>query len=214
MGPVMCLVTGGGQGAPAAEAALAARVAAAARAGVQLIQVRERHVEGRALWRLVRRCVEAVASTRARVLVNDRLDVALAAGAHGVHLRGDSMPGARVRAVAPAGFLIGRSVHDVREAVRAAESGGLDYLVFGAVFPTSSKPGHTGAGVQALADVVAATALPVLAVGGIGPGGLAAVRQAGAAGFAAIGLFADAPLEALPSIVGHAARAFDAPGAA
>src|SRR5262245_37717092 len=119
------------------------RVAAAAASGVDLVQVRERDLDGRALLGLVTRCVGAASGTRTRVLVNDRLDVALAAGAHGVHLRADSMPAPRARTLAPPGFLIGRSVHSVEEAVTAGAGGGLDYLLFGAVFTTVSKPGQT-----------------------------------------------------------------------
>ena len=151
----------------AAEDALVQRVAAVAAAGVHLVQVRERDMEARDLSRLVARCVTAVRNTRTRILVNDRLDVALTSGAHGVHLRGDSMPASRAKALAPIGFLIGRSVHTVAEAVTAHAEGGLDYLLFGAVFATASKPGQPPAGVQALAAVVGATPLPVLAVGGI-----------------------------------------------
>src|SRR5688572_33485132 len=89
------------------EDALVQRVAAAAAAGVNLIQVRERDMAARDVSRLVARCVAAVRGTRTRILVNDRLDIALASGAHGVHLRGDSMPASRARALAPIGFLIG-----------------------------------------------------------------------------------------------------------
>ncbi len=83
----------------------------------------------------------AVKGTRTRILVNDRLDVALAAGAHGVHLRGDSMPASRARSLAPIGFLIGRSVHSVDEAVRRHADGGVDYLLFGAVFADHVQAG-------------------------------------------------------------------------
>jgi thiamine-phosphate pyrophosphorylase len=172
------------------EDALVLRVAAAAAAGVNLVQVRERDIEARALCRLVARCVAAVRSTNTRILVNDRLDVALAAGAHGVHLRSDSMPASRARALAPIGFLIGRSVHSVAEAVTACAGGGLDYLLFGAVFATASKPGQTPAGLTALADVSAAVSIPVLAVGGISPETAPQLAGTGCAGFAAIGWFA------------------------
>ena len=175
----------------AAEDALVKRVAAVAAAGVNLVQVREQDMEARDLSRLVARCVTAVRNTRTRILVNDRLDVALTSGAHGVHLRGDSMPASRARALAPIGFLIGRSVHSVAEAVTAHAEGGLDYLLFGAVFATASKPGQPPAGVQALADVVGATPLPVLAVGGISSDTAPQLDGAGCAGFAAIGWFAD-----------------------
>ena len=174
-----------------AEDALVQRVAAVAAAGVNLVQVREHDMEARDLSRLVARCVTAVRNTRTRILVNDRLDVALTSGAHGLHLRGDSMPASRARALAPIGFVIGRSVHTVAEAITAHAEGGLDYLLFGAVFATASKPGQPPAGVQALADVVRATPLPVLAVGGISSDTAPQLAGTGCAGFAAIGWFAD-----------------------
>ena len=174
-----------------AEDALVDRVAAVARAGVDLVQVRERDMEARDLSRVVERCVAAVRSTRTRILVNDRLDVALAAGAHGVHLRGDSMPAWRARALAPVGFLIGRSVHSTADAVTSCAGGGLDYLLFGAVFATASKPGQSPVGVNALAEVAAAVSIPVLAVGGISRETAPQLAGTGCAGFAAIGWFAN-----------------------
>ena len=193
---VTCMITDRARLADQSDAgrlsAVVARVAIAARAGIHLVQVRERDLEGGALLELVRRCVEAVRGTSTRVLVNDRLDVALAAGAHGVHLRGDSMPAHRVRAMASSGFLVGRSVHAPEEATQADAGGGLDYLIFGPVFSTASKPGMAPAGLDMLAAVAAATALPVLAVGGVTPAAAPLVAAAGAAGWAAIGVFAAA----------------------
>jgi thiamine-phosphate pyrophosphorylase len=157
---------------------------------VHLVQIRERDLDARDLLRLVRSCVAAVRHTSTRVIVNDRLDVAIAAGAHGVHLRGDSMPAARARTMAPTPFLIGRSVHDAEETERVAQEGGLDYLIFGPVFETSSKPGSPPAGLDALRLVVSRTTLPVIAVGGVTSDRIAAVTAAGAVGFAAISLFA------------------------
>ncbi len=191
--------------------ALVERVAAAARAGVHLVHVRERDLEARPLTELVGRCVGAVQGTRARVVVNDRVDVALAAGAHGVHLRGDSLPAARVRTMVPPEFLLGRSVHGLDEALRAQDEGGLDYLVFGTVFGTPSKPGAVIGGLDALARAAAATRLPVLAIGGMNAATLPAVGAAGAAGFAAIGLFADPSPEQLQVSVHQASLAFDTP---
>jgi thiamine-phosphate pyrophosphorylase len=188
------------------------RIAAAAHAGVHLIQVRQPHLDGLAATRLVERAVRAVAGTRARVIVNDRVDVAMTGGAHGVHLRGDSMAATRVRAMVPPAFVIGRSVHTSSEAVSAERTGGLDYLIFGTVFASGSKPGTTPAGVDRLAEVCAAVALPVLAIGGITAGTMAAVRSAGAAGFAGIGLFNDAALRTMPDTVARCAAAFDTPG--
>jgi thiamine-phosphate diphosphorylase len=191
--------------------ALVLRVSAAARAGVHLIQIRERDLDARPLTELVERCVAAVSGTRARVLVNDRLDVALAAGAHGVHLRGDSLSAARARSIAPPAFLIGRSVHSRDEAVRADEGEGLDYLIFGTVFSTSSKSGATPAGVSGVADVAAATRLPVIAVGGMNAATVRALGDTGAAGFAAIGLFADGSPDQLEMSIHQASLAFDTP---
>ena len=192
MTPVICLITDRARDAGGADATVE-RVRWAARAGVHLVQVRERDLDGGPLTRLVRRCVEAVRGSSTRVLVNDRLDVALAAGAHGVHLRADSMPAARVRTLSPPGFVVGRSVHARDEAIDAAAGGGLDYLLFGTVFATASKPGRPPAGLAVLAEVASAVTIPVLAVGGVTPDNVGSVVLAGAAGFAAIGMFARAP---------------------
>ncbi|HXD20186.1 MAG TPA: thiamine phosphate synthase [Vicinamibacterales bacterium] len=174
---------------PAWETALVEHVREAARAGVHLVQVRERDLDGGPLARLVSSCVEAVRGTGTRVLVNDRLDVALAAGAHGVHLRADSFAAQRARACAPPRFLIGRSVHSLAETLAATEEGATDYLVFGTVFETTSKPGLAVAGVAGLAAAAAATRLPVLAIGGITAARIGEVMAAGASGVAGISMF-------------------------
>lgn len=165
-------------------------IAGAASAGVDLVQIRERGLDDRALLSLTREAIAAVRGSGARVLVNDRLDVALAAGAAGVHLRGDSIPPSRARELAGEAFIIGRSVHGEAEAAAIEAEGGCDYLLFGAVFLTSSKPpGHPAAGLPALRGVCARVRIPVLAIGGISVGGAAGVAEAGAAGVAAIALF-------------------------
>lgn len=205
--PVVCMVTDrrrlGGH-----EDALVRRVACAAAAGVDLVHIRERDMDARALSRVVARCVATTAGSRTRVLVNDRLDIALTAGAHGVHLRGDSMPAGRAKALAPAGFLIGRSVHTLDETVRVTADGGLDYLLFGTVFDTGSKPGHAAVGIRELTSVAAATPLPVLAIGGVTLDTVGQLSGTGSAGFAAIGLFADVTEEQLPEVFSTASRAF------
>jgi thiamine-phosphate pyrophosphorylase len=163
-----------------------------------------------ALFALVRQAVAAVRGTRARVLVNDRVDVALAAGAHGVHLRSDSVPGARARAVAPPGFLIGRSIHTRDEVVTMSADGVVDYVLFGTVFPTASKPGQATAGAAGLGDAVnAARGLPVLAIGGVTIDNARHLGGTGCAGFAAIGLFSDGPEKELPATVTAALAAWD-----
>lgn len=187
MDPVICLVTGGA--ARPETTGLVERLRAAADAGIHLLQIRERQLEARPLFELVRAVVAAVEGTPARVIVNDRADVALAAGAHGVHLRGDSPSAARVRSLVPHGFVIGRSVRSAAEAQAAAAGGGLDYLLFGTVFATASKPGVPAAGVDALATAVSATSLPVLAIGGVTAARVVEVARSGAAGVAAISLF-------------------------
>ena len=212
MHPVICMITDRRRHGADAEDALPDRVAAAAHAGVHLIHIRERDLEGRALTRLVERCVLAVRGTVARIVVNDRADVALASGAHGTHLRADSPPAPRVRAMMPGPFLLGRSVHSRDEAEQLDRSGGLDYILFGTVFESRSKPDVGAAGRDALAAVVSATTLPVLAVGGVTPRRVPEVARAGAAGMAAIGLFADCSVDALQRVVAQTIRAFDTAG--
>lgn len=211
MRPVICLITPPGMPDAAAARDVVDRIAAAARAGVHLVQVRQPGAGGRPFAEITAAAVGAVRGTRTRVLVNDRLDIALAAGAHGIHLRSDSMPAARVRAAAPPGFLVGRSVHAAAEARDVSAAGGLDYVIYGTVFATDSKPGAREAGTAELAAVCAAASVPVLAVGGMTLERLAAVEAAGADGFAAIGLFAAGTVEGLREIVGGAIRAFDTP---
>jgi thiamine-phosphate pyrophosphorylase len=187
--PVLCFVTDRRRFGASWEEALVRRVRAAAVEGVHLVQIREPDLDGGPLTRLVTACVDAVRGTRARVLVNDRFDVAVATGAHGVHLRGDSFPASRIRACAPPGFLIGRSVHSVSDAVAAAEGDAVNYLIFGTVFESRSKPDRPAAGLRELSAVACATRLPVLAIGGMTSGGIADVMRAGAAGVAGISMF-------------------------
>jgi len=210
--PVVCLITDRRRLGSSPEAAVIRRIAIAARAGVHLIQVRERDMPDGALLTLVRQAVDAVRGTRARVLVNDRLDVALAAGAHGVHLRGDSVPALRVRAVTPATFLIGRSVHARDEIVRVAEEGAVDYLLFGTVFETASKPERAAAGVAGLTQAVdAAATVPILAVGGMTVASAGRLAGTRCSGFAAIGQFADGPEDRLAATVTAALAAWENP---
>jgi thiamine-phosphate pyrophosphorylase len=190
--------------------ALVPCVARAARAGVELIQIRERGFDDRRLLELLNRVREAVSEFPARVLVNDRVDLALAAGVAGVHLPGHAFSAARVRAIVPTEFVIGRSVHSEAEALRAEREGGCDYLIFGSVFHTASKPaGHEPAGLDALSRVCSAVRLPVLAIGGITLDRAADVVRAGASGIAAIGLFASGDEDDLAETVRRARLAFD-----
>lgn len=178
----------------------------AASVGVDLVQIRERDLEAAALAALVRQAVALTRGTVTRIIVNDRLDVALACGADGVHLRADSFSAASARSVAPAGFLIGRSVHAPEE-VRAAGRD-ADYLVAGTLFPTASKPtAARSLGIEGLRAIVAAAGAPVLAIGGVTLERVGEIAATGAAGIAAIGLFADAA--SLAETVEAVRRRFD-----
>ena len=139
----------------------------------------------------MRGAVDVARGTRSLILVNERFDVALAAGAAGVHLRGSSAPAPAVRRHLPPGFLVGRSVHGAEEAARVAAAGGVDYLTLGTVYASASKPGRRPCGADALAAVARAVRLPVLAIGGVTVDNMREVLDAGAAGAAAIGLFAE-----------------------
>ena len=195
--PALCFVTDRRRGADPSILALVERIGAAARAGVSLVQIRERDLDDRSLTALVRDSVAAVGGTGARVLVNDRVDVAAAAGAAGVHLRGDSIAAPCIRSIAPPSFLIGRSVHGADEARAVEAAGGCDYVFFGSVFASRGKPAaHPAAGIDALARVCRAVSLPVIAIGGVDPANAAAIAGAGAAGAAAIGVFMTAADEA------------------
>ena len=175
----------------ASRAAVIAAAGIAARAGVDVVQIRERGLEDESLLALAVSIRDAMAGTGARLVVNDRVDVALAAGAAGAHLPGRAVSCARARTIVPDGFLLGRSVHSVDEAMAAEGEGGCDYLLFGTVFESRGKPpGHPIAGLDALARVCAAVRLPVLAIGGVTVARVPEVVKAGAAGVAAIGLFA------------------------
>ena len=220
--PLVCLVTDrrrlpGRGDERESTTRLVGLVEEAGRAAIDLVQIRERDLSGGALTDLVTRCVDVVRGTPTRIVVNDRLDVALTATAPGVHLRSDSLDGARMRMTTPPGFLLGRSVHGVEEAEVVARAGGLDYLILGAIFPSASKPADwTPLGVDELARTVRAVRLPVLAIGGVTLENVAEVARAGAAGVAAIGLFADAMSQAgeprdrrLRAVVEAVHRSFD-----
>lgn len=225
--PLLCYVTDRRELVPATPEALQPpderktlleKIAAATAAGVDLIQIREKDLSGRECSLLVREAVRLTASSSpgdaakasisskteaARelvstcILVNDRLDVALAAQATGVHLGEKSLPPGEARRLANSFqhevFLIGVSCHSP-EAPKAAEVGGADYLFFGPVFATPSKAAFGAPqGLKSLAEVCRSVAVPVLAIGGITLENAADCFSAGAAGIAAIRLFQDAP---------------------
>ena len=184
---------------PEAHDTLLLKIGAAAEAGVDWIQIREKDLSGKDCASLTHEALQRVAKSPrkaapARILVNDRLDIALSQRAGGVHLGENSLPLAEVkRLVENRGkgkdFLIGVSCHSL-EASRAAASGGADYLFFGPVFATPSKAAFGAPqGLEQLAEVCRAISIPVLAIGGITLENAADCLAAGASGIAAIRLF-------------------------
>lgn len=164
--------------------------------GVNLVQLREKDLPAGVLFDLALRLREATRG-RALLVVNDRVDVALACGAEGVQLPEEGLPVRAVRQLVGAGLLIGRSVHSV-EGARVAAAEGADFLVFGTVYPSRSHPEGPAAGTMALRAVVKAVRVPVLGIGGITAGNVGAVMAAGACGVAVISaiLGAENPEEA------------------
>ncbi len=205
--PVLCYVTDrhiltGDDPSNACEALLH-KIAAAAAAGVDWIQIREKDLSGRDCALLTREALQRAAkpsasgASPARILVNDRIDVALSERAGGVHLGESSSPVQQAKRLADSraphkDFLIGVSCHSL-EAARSAESGGADYIFLGPVFATPSKAAYGAPqGLERLAEVCRAVSLPVLAIGGVTIENAASCLSVGASGVAAIRLFQDA----------------------
>jgi len=165
---------------------------AAVEADVPLFQIREKSLPARELYELASRAAEITRGSKTRLLVNDRADIARAAGADGVHLTSQSLPADVVRNVFGSEFLIGVSTHSLEEA-RAARDGGADFVVFGPVF---EKQGFSSPqGLDKLREVTSELGdFPVLAIGGISLENAAACLDAGASGIAAIRLLNDARL--------------------
>ena len=177
---------------------LFALVGACVLARIALIQLREKRLRPRVLYELARRAAELTRGTQTRLLINDRADIALAAGADGVHLTTRSLDPLVVRRIAPRDFLIGVSTHSLGEAqtVRASDA---DFAVFGPVFDTPAK--HAGGappppppppGLEGLREAAHALApFPLLALGGVTRERIPQAIGAGAQGIAAIRLFSD-----------------------
>lgn len=190
--PIVCYVTDRKAiGSGDAVQNVTERIRLAAAAGADWVQIREKDLGAKELLALV---MQAMAHITAKVIVNDRLDVALAAGAAGVHLGRESAPVAEVSrwcraGSAPAEFLIGISCHSLEDA-REAEAEGASYVFFGPVFETPSKrlfgPPQ---GISRLTEVCRQVQIPVIAIGGVDQKNAADCLRAGATGIAAIRLF-------------------------
>jgi thiamine-phosphate pyrophosphorylase len=208
--PLLCYITDRQQ---LRSGSLAVIVREVLLAGVDMVQVREKDLAGRELTALVQEALRLsggasgagpgpnavrphlVGAEHGRggacVVVNDRVDVALGAGADGVHLGAQSMPVQVVRGFAPSPFVIGVSCHSLGEAM-AAEAGGADYLVLGPVYETPSKLGYgPPLGLEKLRDVTSRITIPVLALGGITVERIRPCLEAGASGVAGIRIFQD-----------------------
>lgn len=168
----------------AARGDVPAAVGAALRGGADWVQLREKNGPALELYETAEAVIPQARRAGAGVLINDRLDVALATGADGAHLAGKSLPPSVARELLPDGIL-GASVHSLEEAKRA-EAAGVDYVTFGHVYPTSSKPGMKPRGVIELAEIVESVEIPVIAIGGIDASNVREVLETGASGIAVI----------------------------
>ncbi|MGH2459768.1 MAG: thiamine phosphate synthase [Chloroflexota bacterium] len=177
--------------------ALLAIIRSAAENGVDWVQVRDHQAAARDLYELARAVVGICRPLGVRVAVNDRLDVALAAGVDAVQLSARSLPIAVARELDHPGsgrpaLQIGASVHDL-DAARRAVAAGADWLTFGHVYPTASHPGEPPRGLGALTEVAVAVGAPVIAIGGIDRSNVDDVPRTGAAGVAVISAILGAP---------------------
>lgn len=172
---------------------LVAALQAATHAGIKAMQLREKDLTPRELYALAGEARDVVRPYGARLLINDRADIACAAGLDGVHLTTTGLAPDAARCCLCAGALVGVSTHTLAEA-RFAEEFGADFITFGPVFYTASKaPYGPPRGVEELRAICAAVNIPVFALGGITPERIPACRDAGAHGVAAISALLAAP---------------------
>lgn len=178
-------------------------VGAALRGGARAVQLRDKDASARDLVAGAERLGRLCRDYEALLFVNDRVDVALAAGAHGVHLGPDDLPVAAARSWAPRGFLVGASCDDP-ETARRAEVEGADYIGCGAVFPTATKDvGDEAIGTGRLDQVARAVSIPVVGIGGVTPDNSGEIAGTAAAGCAVVGavMTADDPERAARALI-------------
>ncbi|HQX55003.1 MAG TPA: thiamine phosphate synthase [Pyrinomonadaceae bacterium] len=189
--PITCLITDGTL-TPAdfdlKKSCVLDAIKTAVDAGVSIIQIRERQITARMLFELTLEAVPIVKGAKALLFINDRADIAAAAGADGVHLTSTSLDSVEIRKAFGGYLLVGISTHTADEVLKAKEDG-ADYIVFGPVFPSPGKGEPVG--LDALSAVCeTAGNIPVLALGGIDNDNWRSAVSVGASGFAAIRLFA------------------------
>jgi len=163
---------------------LVERVTQAVEGGVDLVQLREKSLSGGQLFELASTMLKAIGG-RAKLVVNERADVALAVGAHGVQLGEDGLPVAAARKVVGNGPIIGRSVHSVSAALQA-ESDGADFLVVGTMYSSRSHPGEKPAGPELMQKISSECRLPLIGIGGVTPENATKLMKVGASGVAVI----------------------------
>ena len=168
--------------------------------GATMIQLRDKEMSGRELYETACRLSALCRSRGAAFVVNDRFDIALAAGAHGVHLGQEDLPVSVVRRIVPAGFLVGATAHSTEEG-RLAEEQGADYVGIGAAFPTGTKTVASVIGVGGVRAIREALSLPSVAIGGISEENAAEVLSAGVDGIAVV-----SSVVGRPDIAGAARR--------
>ena len=167
-------------------------VGRALQGGLTAVLVRRPRATAREVFDISRQLRPATRRHGCTLLVSDRVDVALAAGADGVHLGARSLPVAAARRVVPPSMLVGRSVHDLDEAAEQ-ESEGASYLILGPVFETATHGGARGIGVEHLREAILRSRVPIVAIGGIDLANVAEIVRAGAAGAAAIRAYSQVP---------------------
>ena len=177
---------------PDAGLCVAEQARAAARGGAAWVQLRDKTAPDDDLAALVRRLLPELAALGVRLIVNDRIEVALATGADGLHIGQGDGDAAELRQRMPPRMILGLSIETVAQARLIPP--GVDYIGAGPVRATSTKPDHaTPIGFDGLAQIVAATALPTFAIGGLKPGDAGAVRATGAIGMAVVSAVTRAP---------------------
>lgn len=185
-------------------------VKAAMAGGANVVQLREKDLPAAELFSLSTRLRE-VTRGKALLLINDRVDVAQAAGADGVHLPENGVPTAMARWILGRHTILGKSVHSV-EAAKQAERDGADFVQFGTVFASSGKKDVEPVGLEVLQEVAAAVSIPVLAVGGVTPDNAGKLIETGAAGASVISAICKSkdPKAATEAIIGAMAAAWQA----
>jgi len=171
--------------------------------GLSAVLVRRPQASAREVYDITRQLRPATRRFDCRLLVSDRIDVALAAEADGVHLGMRSLPTAAARRILPSNMLLGRSTHNLDQATRA-EAAGADYIFLGPVFPTASHPDAAGLGIEHLREAVLRTSIPIIAIGGVGRRNATEIARTEAMGAAAIRAYSTAED---PAAIARAIRA-------